>query len=53
MVGPILAVAVLYLIRIDLQFIGINPNFGTVVQGVILIGVVMLGSFLALRRVRP
>lgn len=52
-VGPILAVAVLYLIRIDLQFIGINPNFGTVVQGVILIGVVMLGSFLALRRVRP
>jgi ribose transport system permease protein len=51
-VGPIIAIAVLYLIRQDLQFIGVNPNFSTVVQGAILIGVVMLGSFLAMRRVR-
>jgi ribose transport system permease protein len=50
--GPILAVVVLYLIRTDLTFIGVDPNFSTVVQGAILIGVVMFGSFLALRRVR-
>ena len=51
-VGPIIAVVVLALIRTDLTFLGVNPNFSTVVQGVILIGVVMFGSFLAIRRVR-
>jgi ribose transport system permease protein len=51
-VGPILAVVVLALIRTDLTFLGVNPNFSTVVQGVILIGVVMFGSFVAMRKVR-
>lgn len=51
-VGPIIAVVVLALIRTDLTFLGVNPNFSTVVQGAILIGVVMFGSFVAMRRVR-
>jgi ribose transport system permease protein len=51
-VGPIIAVVVLALIRTDLTFLGVNPNFSIVVQGAILIGVVMLGSFVAIRKVR-
>ncbi|HET9346910.1 MAG TPA: ABC transporter permease [Candidatus Limnocylindrales bacterium] len=51
-VGPIIAVVVLALIRTDLTFLGVNPNFSTVVQGAVLIGVVMFGSFLAMRKVR-
>ena len=43
-VGPILAVFILALIRTDLTFLGVNPNFATVIQGAILIGVVMFGS---------
>jgi ribose transport system permease protein len=51
-IGPIIAVVVLYLIRTDLTFLGVNPNFSTVVQGAILIGVVMFGSLVAMRKVR-
>jgi ribose transport system permease protein len=51
-VGPIIAVFILQLVRSDLTFLGVNPNFSTVVQGVILIGVVLFGSLLAMRRVR-
>jgi ribose transport system permease protein len=51
-VGPIIAVVVLALIRTDLTFLGVNPNFSIVVQGAILIGVVMFGSFVAMRKVR-
>jgi ribose transport system permease protein len=51
-VGPIIAVVVLALIRTDLTFLGVNPNFATVVQGAILIGVVMFGSLVAIRKVR-
>ncbi len=52
LVGPIIAVFILQLVRADLTFLGINANFSTVVQGVILIGVVLFGSLLAMRRVR-
>ena len=51
-VGPVIAVAILYLIGTDLTFIGLNSNLATVVQGAILIGVVMFGSFLTIRRRR-
>jgi ribose transport system permease protein len=51
-IGPIIAVVVLALIRTDLTFLGVNPNFSTVVQGAILIGVVMFGSLVAMRKVR-
>ena len=51
-VGPIIAVVVLALIRTDLTFLGVNPNWSEVIQGAILIGVVMFGSLLAMRKVR-
>jgi ribose transport system permease protein len=51
-VGPILAVFILQLVRTDLTFLEVNPSFSTVVQGVILIGVVLLGSVLTMRRVK-
>lgn len=50
-VGPIIAVVILQLVRSDLTFLGVNSNFSTVVQGVILIGVVLFGSLVAMRKV--
>ena len=50
--GPIVAVFVLALVRTDLTLLGANSNLSTVIQGAILIGVVMFGSLLTMRRVR-
>jgi len=50
MIGPIVAVFVLALIRADLTFLGVDPNFTTVLQGVIMVVVVMIGAFLTLRQ---
>ena len=50
--GPIIAVIVLALVRTDLFFAGVDPNWSTAIQGAILIGVVMFGSLVAMRRVR-
>jgi ribose transport system permease protein len=51
-VGPLIAVAILQLIRTDMTFLRFDPNLAVVAQGVILIGVVMVGSLLQLRRKR-
>ncbi len=51
-VGPILAVFILSLIQTDMTFLGLNSNLATVAQGVILIGVVVLGSVTQFRRSR-
>lgn len=51
-VGPIVAVMVLSLIRTDMTFLGMNTNLATVAQGVILIGVVMFGMLIQIRRER-
>jgi ribose transport system permease protein len=48
--GPIVGVVILQLLRTDMTFLRWNTNLATVAQGVILIGVVMLGSFIQLRR---
>jgi ribose transport system permease protein len=40
------------LIRTDLTFLGVDPNFSTVIQGVIMVVVVMIGAFVTLRRRR-
>jgi ribose transport system permease protein len=48
--GPIVAVVILSLIRTDMTFLNVNTNLATVAQGLILIGVVMIGSLLQLRR---
>jgi ribose transport system permease protein len=50
--GPIVAVLILSLIRSDMTFMSLDTNLAVVVQGVILIGVVMVGSFVQLRRSR-
>ena len=49
-VGPMIAVVVLQLVRTDMTFMSIDTNLAIVAQGVILIGVVMLGSLLEIRR---
>jgi ribose transport system permease protein len=51
-VGPIIAVVILQLIRTDMTFLNLDTNLAVVVQGIILIGVVMIGSFVQLRRER-
>jgi ribose transport system permease protein len=50
--GPIIAVVVLQLVQTDLTFMRVDSNFALVAQGAIVIGVVMLGSLLQLRRKR-
>jgi ribose transport system permease protein len=47
--GPLVAVVILQLLRTDMTFLNLNTNLATVAQGVILIGVVMLGSLLQYR----
>jgi ribose transport system permease protein len=50
--GPLVAVVILQLIRTDMTFLNVNTNLAVVVQGVILIGVVMIGSLVQIRRAR-
>jgi ribose transport system permease protein len=50
--GPIVAVVILQLIRTDMTFLSVDPNLAVVAQGLILIGVVMVGSLIQLRRSR-
>ena len=50
--GPIVAVVILQLIRTDMTFLNVNTNLATVVNGAILIGVVMFGSLIQIRRER-
>jgi ribose transport system permease protein len=50
--GPIAAAFILGLIRLDLVFLGINPNYSTVIQGSIMILVVMIVGFITLRTER-
>jgi ribose transport system permease protein len=49
LVGPIVAVFVLRLVRTDLTLMSVDPNVTTIVEGTIMVVVVMLGAFLALR----
>lgn len=51
-VGPVIAAFVLTLIPADLIFLNIDPNFGQVIQGTLIVLVVMAGGFLALMRTR-
>jgi ribose transport system permease protein len=50
--GPIVAVIVLQLIQNDMTFLDFDPNLALVAQGVILIGVLVLGSVIQFRRGR-
>jgi ribose transport system permease protein len=48
--GPIIAIVILRLLRTDMTFLNINTNLATVAEGVILVGVVIVGSLIQLRR---
>ena len=52
LVGPILAAYVLTLIPTDLIFLNIDPNYGQVIQGVLIVLVVMGGGLATLARPR-
>jgi ribose transport system permease protein len=52
LVGVVVAVFALRLVRTDLTFLGVDPNYTTVIEGLIMIGVVMVGGLVAMRRKR-
>ncbi len=47
--GPILAVFVLRLVRMDLTLMSVDPNVAAIVEGTIMVAVVMFGGVLAMR----
>jgi ribose transport system permease protein len=51
-VGPVIAAFVLTLIPADLIFLNIDPNFGQVIQGTLIVLVVMAGGFFSLAKAR-
>ena len=53
MVGPVLAAFVLTLIPTDLIFLNVDPNYGQVIQGTLIVLVVMAGGFATLLRRAP
>jgi ribose transport system permease protein len=52
MVGPVVAVVVLQLVRNDMTFLHVDPNYGLVAQGFIVIAVLIVGGFAQIRRSR-
>jgi ribose transport system permease protein len=53
LVGPIFAVWCLYLIPNIMLGLGVDPSYGEVVKGVVVVLVVLLGGLLRARRKRP
>lgn len=53
LLGPIVAVFVLRLVRTDLTLLAVDPNVTTIIEGVIMVVVVMLGAFVAMRGRKP
>jgi ribose transport system permease protein len=49
LLGPIVAVFVLRLLRSDLTLLAVDPNVATIIEGTIMVIVVMLGAFIAMR----
>ena len=52
MLGPVMAAFVLTLIPTDLIFLNIDPNFGQVIQGTLIVVIVMIGGFVEMERSR-
>jgi ribose transport system permease protein len=52
MLGPVLAAFVLTLIPTDLIFLNIDPNYGQVIQGTLIVFVVMIGGFVGVLQAR-
>ena len=51
-VGPVAAALLLTLIPMDLIFLNIDPNYGQVIQGTLIVGVVMLGGLMSALQAR-
>ena len=49
LLGPIIAVLILRLVRMDLTLLSVDPNVTTIIEGTIMVVVVMLGGLLAVR----
>jgi ribose transport system permease protein len=52
LLGPILAVFVLRLVRMDLTLLSVDPNVAAIVEGTIMVAVVMFGGVVAMRGAR-
>ncbi|GLS19363.1 sugar ABC transporter permease [Labrys miyagiensis] len=52
MVGPVIAALLLTLIPMDLIFLSIDPNYGQVIQGTLIVLVVMIGGFITFMQAR-
>ncbi len=49
LIGPVLAVFILRLVRMDLTLMSVDPNVTTIVEGSIMVVVVMFGGVVAMR----
>lgn len=49
LLGPIIAVFILRVVRLDMTLLSIDPNVTTIVEGAIMVAVVMIGGLLALK----
>jgi ribose transport system permease protein len=49
LVGPIVAIFILRLLRQDLIFLSVDPNVAQVIEGLIMVGLVLLGGITAMR----
>lgn len=52
MTGPVIAALLLTLAPMDLVFLGIDPNYGQVIQGTLIVLVVMVGGLFAFLQAR-
>lgn len=53
LLGPIIAVFVLRLVRTILTLLAVDPNVTAIIEGTIMVSVVMLGAYLAMRGRSP
>jgi ribose transport system permease protein len=53
LLGPILAVFILRLVRLDLTLLSVDPNVAAIIEGTIMVVVVMFGAVLATRGRQP
>lgn len=49
LIGPVIAVLILRLVRLDLTLLSIDPNVTTIIEGTIMVVVVMLGGLVAMQ----
>lgn len=52
LLGPILAIFILRLVRMDLTLLSVDPNVAAIIEGTIMVAVVMFGGVLAMRGAR-